>query len=68
MRAKEIRELTMDEARQKERELAEEVFQLRMRKNSGQLDNSGRLRQLGRDLARVKTILHERSRRTSAEG
>lgn len=60
MRAKEVRELSVDEILQKEREVAEEIFRLRMRKSTGQLDNTMRLRLLRRDLARIKTIQQER--------
>jgi large subunit ribosomal protein L29 len=67
MRAKEIRDLTSDEIQQKERELAEELFRLRLRKSTGQLDNPMRLRYLRRDIARLKTIQHERARRGSGE-
>ena len=62
MRASEIRDLTEDEARQKERELTEELFRLRMRKGTGQVDNPMQARTLRRDLARLKTIQHERMR------
>lgn len=61
MRAKEVRELSIDEMRQKEREITEEIFRLRMRKSTGQLDNLMRLRLLRRDLARIKTIQQERA-------
>lgn len=67
MRAKEIRDLTSEEIQQKERELAEELFRLRLRKSTGQLDNSMRLRHLRRDIARLKTIQHERARRGTGE-
>lgn len=67
MRAKEIRELSVDEMRQKERETAEEIFRLRMRKSTGQLENPMRLRLLRRDLARLKTIQHERATRGTGE-
>ena len=60
MRAREIRELTEEEARQKEQELAEELFRLRMRKGTGQTENPMHLRNLRRDIARLKTIHHER--------
>lgn len=67
MQAKQIRELSVDEARQKEREIAEEIFRLRMRKSTGQLDNPMRLRLLRKDLARIKTIERERAiRKTGA--
>jgi large subunit ribosomal protein L29 len=63
MRAKEIRDLTGEEMRQKEHELTEELFRLRLRRSTGQLENSMRLRSLRRDIARLKTIQHERARR-----
>ena len=67
MRAKEIRDLTNEEARQKENEVAEELFRLRLRKSTGQLENSMLVRRLRRDLARLKTIQHERARRGAGE-
>ncbi len=67
MRAKEIRDLTEEEIRQKERELAEELFRLRLRKSIGQLDNPMRLRSLRRDIARIKLVRHERTRRGTGE-
>jgi len=56
----EFHNLTDAEARQKEQEVAEELFRLRMRKSTGQLENPMRLRQLRRDLARLKTIRRAR--------
>ena len=67
MRAEEIRDLTSDEMQQQERELAEDIFRLRLRKSTGQLDNPMRIRNLRRDLARIKTIQHERARRATGE-
>jgi large subunit ribosomal protein L29 len=67
MQAKEIRDMTIDEMHQKERELAEELFRLRLRRSTGQLENPARVRLLRRDVARVKTILHERATREAGE-
>ena len=67
MQAKQIRELSVEEARQKEREIAEEIFRLRMRKSTGQLDNPMRLRLLRKDLARIKTIQRERATQKTGE-
>ena len=61
MRAKEIRDLTNDEARQKEQDVAEQLFRLRLRKSTGQLENPMLVRHLRRDLARLKTIQRERA-------
>jgi large subunit ribosomal protein L29 len=67
MRTKEIRDLTHEEIQQKEREFAEELFRLKLRKSTGQLDNPMRLRSLRRDLARLKTIRGERMKRAAGE-
>lgn len=60
MRARELRELNTDELLQKEKDLKEEFFNLRFQRATGQLENLVRLPQIKRDIARVKTILHER--------
>jgi large subunit ribosomal protein L29 len=59
--------LTDAEARQKEQEMAEELFRLRMRKSTGQLENPMHIRHLRRDLARLKTIQHTRVLRGTGE-
>lgn len=59
MKAKEIRDLTKEEAQLKLRELGESLFKLRTQGVTGQLENSGKIRQTKRDIARVKTILKE---------
>jgi len=59
MKPKEIRELSFEEVLQKERELTEELFNLRFQSALGQLENKMRIKQVKRDLARVKTILRE---------
>jgi len=60
MKAKEIRELSQEELIQKEKDLREELFNLKFQHAIGQLENTMRIRQVKRDLARVKTILRER--------
>jgi large subunit ribosomal protein L29 len=67
MRAKEIRDLTDSEAEQKERDTAEELFRLRFRRSTGQLENPMQVRKLRRDLARIKTIRHEQRRRATGD-
>jgi len=59
MRAQELRELSVDELTQKERDLKEELFNLRFQRATGQLENLMRLTQVKRDIARVKTVLRE---------
>jgi large subunit ribosomal protein L29 len=60
MKAKELRELNIEELQQKRGDLREDLFRLKMRKAVAQLENPVRLRQLRRDIARVETILRER--------
>jgi large subunit ribosomal protein L29 len=55
----EIRELSPDELQQRLVETREELFNLRFQNATGQLDNYRRLRQLRRDVARIKTIMRE---------
>ena len=59
MKIEKIRELGAEELRGKASELLEEVFRARMLKETGQLDQSVKLKSLKRDLARVKTVLRE---------
>jgi large subunit ribosomal protein L29 len=61
MKAGEIRELTVDELHNKEKELDEQMFRLRIQKSMGQLEAPAKVREVRRDLARVKTILREKA-------
>jgi large subunit ribosomal protein L29 len=60
MKAVELRDLSDDEARQKLRELQEELFNLRFQLATGQIENVGRIRMVRRDIARLKTIQHQK--------
>jgi large subunit ribosomal protein L29 len=57
MRIGELRNLSADELRVRERELVEEIFHLRLRRATAQLSNPMKLRESRRTLARVKTLL-----------
>jgi len=59
MKAKDVRLLSPVEMQQKVDAISEELFNLRFQKASGQLQDTARLRNLKRDRARIKTILHE---------
>ena len=59
MKAKELRELTEEELRTKEKEWSQEAFNLRFQKATGQLGNTAMISKTKRNLARVKTILRE---------
>lgn len=60
MKASELRDLTVEELVDRERDLAEQMFALRLQKVTGQLEKPARIRQVRRDMARVLTILHEK--------
>jgi large subunit ribosomal protein L29 len=60
MKIKEIRDLSLDELQQKNRELVEELFKLRLRHASGQLDSPATLGRIRRDIARIRTVLVEK--------
>ncbi len=60
MKPEQIREMSVDDLRGKEKELREQLFKLRFQKSIGQLDNALKLRQTRRDIARVKTVLKEK--------
>lgn len=61
MRAADLRELTAEELQAKLKELEEEVFNLKFQIASQQLENTARLKQSRRDLARVKTVMREKT-------
>ena len=60
MKVGEIRDQTVEELRDKEKELADQLFALRLQKVTGQLEKPARMRQVRRDLARVMTVLREK--------
>ena len=60
MKASELRDQTVDELKDKERDLAEQLFALRLQKVTGQLEKPSRVRQVRKDLARVMTVLNEK--------
>jgi large subunit ribosomal protein L29 len=62
MKVTELREMTIDELKQHEIELAEELARLRLQLALKRLDNPLKMRTAKRDFARVKTILAERAR------
>ena len=59
MKPDKVREMSADELRGKERELQEQLFRLRFQRSIGQLDNPVKLREIRRDIARVKTVLRQ---------
>jgi large subunit ribosomal protein L29 len=60
MKAVEIRKLATEDLRAKETELKEELFKLKFQLSLGQFSNTAKIRQVRREIARIKTILKER--------
>jgi large subunit ribosomal protein L29 len=60
MKVSEVRELGIDELRARAKELDDQLFRLRIQKSMGQLEAPAKVKDLRRDLARIKTILREK--------
>ena len=63
MKASDLRARSQDELTEQVDTLGKEIFNLRFQRASGQLENTARVRQVRREIARIKTILGERQRR-----
>jgi large subunit ribosomal protein L29 len=61
MKPKDLHDMSETELRTREHELADELFHLRLRRATSQLPNPMKMRESRRDLARVKTILAQRT-------
>ncbi|MBF0184579.1 MAG: 50S ribosomal protein L29 [Magnetococcales bacterium] len=61
MKNAEIREMTEEAAGERLKELYQESFNLRFRNATSQLENTARIRQVRREIARIKTIIGSRS-------
>ena len=59
MKVNELRKLDREELVAKETELAQELFNLKFQLHTGHLENNARINSVRKDIARVKTILHE---------
>lgn len=60
MNSSKLKELTVEELEAKSGELRAELFNVRIKKATGQLENTAKLRTLRRDIARAETILCEK--------
>lgn len=60
MKAKELKELTMDELKQKLTELKKDLFNLRLQHAINQLDNPLKIADVKKDIARVNTVIREK--------
>jgi large subunit ribosomal protein L29 len=57
----ELRDKSVNELQTRERELSEQMFKLRFQRATGSLENPSKMRQVRREIARIKTLLKEKS-------
>ena len=62
MTTNELREKSIDELNPRERELREQLFKLRFQRATGRMENPMKIREVKREIARIQTLLNERSR------
>ena len=67
MNAQELRDKTPDQLRDELTALKKEAFNLRFQQATGQLENTARVKQVRRDVARVKTVLNQKAADAAAE-
>ncbi|PLX18799.1 MAG: 50S ribosomal protein L29 [Candidatus Muiribacterium halophilum] len=68
MKAQELRELTIEELREKEEGFKQELFNLRFQAVTGKLENTSRINSVRKIIARVKTILRQKEMSQSVGG
>lgn len=64
MKARELKQLSEEELQGKEEELKDQLFKLKFQHALGQLENAMKLKNIKKDIARIKTVLEEKRRRT----
>ena len=62
MKITELRDKSVDELHHRERDLTEQLFKLRFQRATGRLENPMKIREVKREIARIKTLLGERAR------
>ena len=60
MKASELKELNVEELSKKADELSQELFNLKFQLHTGHLENSSRIAQVRKDIARAKTVLRQK--------
>ena len=68
MKAEELRQLSLEELAAKSQEIGNELFNARVKLSTGQLEGTAKLRELRRDIARVETVLGEKTRAQTEAG
>jgi large subunit ribosomal protein L29 len=64
MKMRELKELSADELMAKETELGDQIFKLRFQKSLGQLENPMKIKNIRKDIARIKTLLNQSGKGT----
>ncbi len=67
MKARELRESSDEELRSKEEELKDQLFKLKFQHALGQLENAMKLKNIKKDIARIRTILKEKAKERNKE-
>ncbi len=62
MKINELRDKSIDELNTRERDLREQLFKLRFQRATGRMENPMKIRDVRREIARIQTLLNERSR------
>jgi large subunit ribosomal protein L29 len=62
MKAAELRNKTDNELETRQRELTEQLFKLRFQRAAGRMENPMKMREVRREIARIKTLLNEKAR------
>jgi len=62
VKAATLREKSVDELHTRERELSEQLYKLRFQRATGRMESPARMRQVRREIARIKTLLNEKGR------
>ena len=66
MKAKDLRELSVEDLAAKEKDLSEELFNLKFQHGIRSLENPAKLKEIGREIARIKTIANEKIKEQAA--
>ncbi|MCX6570294.1 MAG: 50S ribosomal protein L29 [Candidatus Aminicenantes bacterium] len=64
MKIKELKEMSTDELKHREAELVEQLFKLRFQKSLGQLESPMKIKNIRRDIARIKTLVNQTPKAT----
>jgi large subunit ribosomal protein L29 len=64
MKIKELKEMTVDELKHREAELVDQLFKLRFQKSLGQLESPMKIKNIKKDIARIKTLLNQTPKAT----